>query len=403
MVGLNTTRWRKMRIVLDFSAVRTPGTLTYAAGFLQAVARIADGHRILALVSDSLWRLRSSMSLAPLVVRQVPWSRSGSVRLVWELFGLPWLLRREITDVLFAPFGVSAPWTSCPVVLAVRDPGPHLGEQDGGPWRERVLNRVRRKVTELAARSASFVVFPSVTAAEEVGASIGVQQGKRRVIYHGTDHHRWHSPTDTEPIVRGLQIEPRHYVLYVSSLYRKKHPETLIEAFWSWCKQSGRRDFRLVIAGNAPDRSFAKYLDRLMLDLAVRRQVLMLGTLSRDLLAALYQNAAVFVMPSSLETFGQPYVEAMACGVPLICADTRVAREICADCAAYFPVGDASRLAEHLARVIEGPSGEFEQKVARGRERAAQFSWDREARETFALLEEAVGEPRSAKAGGGLR
>jgi glycosyltransferase involved in cell wall biosynthesis len=58
----------------------------------------------------------------------------------------------------------------------------------------------------------------------------------------------------------------------------------------------------------------------------------------------LYQHALAFVLPTTVETFGHPYAEAMASGSPLIAADTEIAREICGNAATFFPAGDVEGL-----------------------------------------------------------
>ena len=114
-----------------------------------------------------------------------------------------------------------------------------------------------------------------------------------------------------------------------------------------------------------------------------------LGEVPRCILPALYRHATAFVLPSMMESFGNPFVEAMCSGAPVIAADTEFARELCGDAATYFPVGDAAALAARLEEVAEQPVLRA-RMISEGYRRGSTFSWEREAQETLALLDAAV-------------
>ena len=92
----------------------------------------------------------------------------------------------------------------------------------------------------------------------------------------------------------------------------------------------------------------------------------------------LYHAADIFVFPSFLESFGHPLVETMACGLPVVAADTAVNREICGDAAEYFQVFSADSLAETLERLISVPQWRHVYSE-RSIERARRFTWEAHA------------------------
>ncbi|MDC0033962.1 glycosyltransferase, partial [Alphaproteobacteria bacterium] len=69
-----------------------------------------------------------------------------------------------------------------------------------------------------------------------------------------------------------------------------------------------------------------------------------------------YGSNDIFVFPSVSETFGFPLVEAMACGLPIIAADTLTNREICGQAALYFPPSDATALAGSIKELRTRPA-----------------------------------------------
>lgn len=100
--------------------------------------------------------------------------------------------------------------------------------------------------------------------------------------------------------------------------------------------------------------------------------------------AALLDRATALVSASRNEGFGIPLVESMARGTPVVVSDIPIFREVGADAARYFPVGDAAALAQEVL-ALEEP-GEWARRSAAGRVRAAAYSWDAAAAELLEVL-----------------
>jgi glycosyltransferase involved in cell wall biosynthesis len=112
-----------------------------------------------------------------------------------------------------------------------------------------------------------------------------------------------------------------------------------------------------------------------------------LGRVADEELARLYRGARCLVYPSLYEGFGIPVLEAMACGTPVVTSTGGATEEVAGSAAVlvdpHDPVVIASGIEEAAARRDE--------LRTRGLERAAQFTWERVAAETWAVYEEAVG------------
>jgi glycosyltransferase involved in cell wall biosynthesis len=94
-----------------------------------------------------------------------------------------------------------------------------------------------------------------------------------------------------------------------------------------------------------------------------------------------YSNAKGLLYPSRYEGFGLPLVEAMASGTPIIASDTPINREIAAEAATYFTVGNKSLLVEQIRLLTDKPEG-FQSKIVKGLSRAKNFSWHNCAQRT---------------------
>ena len=112
-----------------------------------------------------------------------------------------------------------------------------------------------------------------------------------------------------------------------------------------------------------------------------------LGRVSDEELARLYRGARCLVYPSLYEGFGIPVLEAMACGTPVVTSARGATEEVAGGAAVLVDPHDPAA----IANGIEEAAARRDELRARGFERAAQFTWERVAAETWAVYEEALG------------
>jgi alpha-1,6-mannosyltransferase len=141
---------------------------------------------------------------------------------------------------------------------------------------------------------------------------------------------------------------------------------------------SGRRDYRLVIAGSGP------LADKLAEDCAriVPARTTFLWQLDRNALADLLANADVFIHPNPREPFGIAPLEAMASGLPLVAPTTGGVTTYASDETAWLAPADAERFAVCVQQIFAHP-----QVSARRTERALavarEYRWERIAGQFF--------------------
>ena len=102
-------------------------------------------------------------------------------------------------------------------------------------------------------------------------------------------------------------------------------------------------------------------------------------------LPALLSGALAFVFPSLYEGFGMPLLEAMACGTPVLASSTSALPEIAGDAALLIDPEDTAAIAAGMERLASDAGLRADLRV-RGLARAAQFTWERCAQETLAVL-----------------
>jgi glycosyltransferase involved in cell wall biosynthesis len=102
----------------------------------------------------------------------------------------------------------------------------------------------------------------------------------------------------------------------------------------------------------------------------------------------------LFAYPSAYEGFGLPVLEAMACGVPTIASSASALIEIAGNACVTVVPGSEEDLQDAIVRLLDD-EGLRRRLRAAGLSRAAEFSWERTARETVAVYEQAAGAART--------
>ena len=133
----------------------------------------------------------------------------------------------------------------------------------------------------------------------------------------------------------------------VGNLVKSKRFDLTLRAFSK--SFQGDTRVRLKIVGDGIERSSLK---EMALDLGIDGQVVFTGRLSRAEVLKQLQESDAFVLPSDFETFGVAYIEALACGLPVIGTHNGGADEIINDgCGYLVDTGDDTQLAEAMLRL----------------------------------------------------
>lgn len=188
---------------------------------------------------------------------------------------------------------------------------------------------------------------------------------------------------------------PEKYILYVGSREPRKNTPLLIRAF-DILTRTRPGTPPLVMAGlggrgTRDDEGAAGQLRR-------AGQLIMPGYVDAADMPALYRGAELLVLPSRMEGFGFPVLEAMACEAPVLCSNTARVLEYLGRSAAAVcdPEDNAGTLALHMAAVLDD-AGMRQRMRAEGRTAAARFTWELCARRTLEVCEDAARRARDEK------
>jgi glycosyltransferase involved in cell wall biosynthesis len=273
-------------------------------------------------------------------------------------------------DVLFAP-GYTAPLRPrIPVVATIHDVS-FAAHPEWFSWREGLRRRV---LTRATARRAAKVITVSEFSKREIVRHLGVAPAAVEVIYSGVT--AWTGASGAEAERRAARV------LYVGSLFNRRHIPELIAAFARVARR--HPDARLDIVGDNRTRPHVD-LDALIAASGAGDRIQARAYVGEDELARLYTRASVFVFLSDYEGFALTPLEALGAGVPVVLLDTDVAREIYGPAALYVERPDPDRVADALLRLL-CDGDERDRLLAAGRAQLARYSWQHCGRRTLQVL-----------------
>ena len=175
-------------------------------------------------------------------------------------------------------------------------------------------------------------------------------------------------------------------LLAVSDIYVQKNYHSLIRAFATLYERDP--ELTLKIAGREIDSYYAGTVKKLAESLHVADAVQFLGHLDFNSLGELYQQCDVFVFPSTIETFGNPLLEAMSVGVPIACSNSAAMPEVIGDAGLKFDPYNVQDIANQIEKLLNNPDLR-EELGKRAAQRAELFSLAKTAEATASVIRNA--------------
>ena len=175
---------------------------------------------------------------------------------------------------------------------------------------------------------------------------------------------------------------PQRFFLYVGTIEPRKNLAALLDAYAAL--RAEHPDIGLVIAGGK-GWLYKSFFERLRAS-GLEPHVILTGYVPDEDLPDLLKCAEAFVFPSAFEGFGLPPLEAMACGVPVLCSNASSLPEVVGEAGLLLPPNDARAWAEALSRVLADAQLRADLRT-RGLARARLFTWENAARRTLAVYE----------------
>jgi glycosyltransferase involved in cell wall biosynthesis len=371
-------------IVMDARRIRDFGIGTYIRSLVHALGAIdlTSRYTLVSSANDA----RTLTGLPP-NFRIAVYNRTDSDALDHLLF--PVFLRSLLPNLVHIPLNRVPYLMPQPYVVTVHDMSSLLFEFQGSETKM----RFRRYLFHRGLERASRVIAVSEATRRDLHNLLGIPLEHVRRVYNAPDPaFLEHNGSDQEKqrMLERYQIN-YPFLLYAGNIRLHKNVPRLVEAFAVVRDQLSAhpiyKDLRLIIIGD----TISQYpsVRQAVIKSRAEAVVRFLGFVPFDTLRCFYEAAAAFVFVSRYEGFGLPPLEAMACGTPVVTSNVSSLPEVVGDAAVQVNPENVFEIARGIKEVLLDEL--LRAKLSRcGREHARRFSWERTAREVFAIYQEAM-------------
>ena len=308
---------------------------------------------------------------------------------LWMLSAFPRALKADKIDVAHTQYNIPLLGAPCPIVTTVHDISFKIHPDLFLPKDRWILqNLVPRSMQKAAA-----VVAVSESTRRDILRSYKTLPKEKVFVVLEAAGKQFTVPKAGQETARAtannaLGLDNKPYLLAVGVLQPRKNLEVLLDAFALLKLGPNPPPHRLIIAGK---RGWLDETEKQLaaLPVEVTREIVLAGYIADADLPALYGGADALCYPSRYEGFGLPPLEAMACGCPVLCSRSSSLPEVVGDAGILLPFADSSAWAHALEKLLASPAV-LARWRERGPQRAAEFSWEKAARETLAVYEECL-------------
>jgi glycosyltransferase involved in cell wall biosynthesis len=195
-------------------------------------------------------------------------------------------------------------------------------------------------------------------------------------------------------LLRSKGIEKnRQYLTYVGGFGPHKNLNALVSAFHAFTQRPEGRTALMVMVGENKREAFHTQFDliaRQVTALGIADKVLFTGYLPDEDLVILLNLSTALVLPSLMEGFGLPAIEAVACGCPVIATSESPLPELLGEGCEYFDPSQPQELENAITSLFASEKIRNQRREF-GLKAVQRLSWDEAARQMMAVLQSVMG------------
>ena len=389
--GASPVRYVK-RIAIDLVPIRVgeggtgSGIWTYARELLCAMdAVVPTGLEVWVLANE---KQVPYLELEHIKLRVFPEHPKHILkRLLWVHVQLPIWCRKNGVDVLHK-VATETPWfCSAKRVTTIHDFYYEYLMENHKARSLRLYERLEHAyfmfISRICFAKSQQLIAVSAATCEEAVRRRPTCEGRITTIQHGA------------PVIGSGSLNRKNgesfVILCVAKFMEHKKQHLLIEAF-EWMLQTHeelREKVTLNLRGFHNDGDYFHRIRKMIKESSACNQIILVPYNSAETAMDIYGDADLVVLLSSYEGFGLPVLEAQAMGIPVLCSDLDVLKEVGGEGAVYVDRSDVKEVADILFKFISDP--EFYERVSGGGERNTnRFSWEKSARETLEVYRSVV-------------
>lgn len=361
-----------IRLGVDGRELRCALRTGIGRSLTQTVRAVAQAGWECVVYGNCVTRLPMTLPGVVLEILGAPWTQW------WDQVSLPRRLAEDQVSVFLSPYYKGPLFSPCPTVITIHDllfiryPGCRR------PWFDKRMTLMAK----LYASRATAIITDSEYSKRAILSLLHVPAEKVRVIPIAPDPvFRPIASTDAALLKYGL-VNP--YLLYVGNFKPHKNLHRLLHSYAA-LERGLRAGVPLVLAGM--DEEHRPPLLRLAGTLGIADQVKFPGMIDDHDLPALYSGAAALVLPSLVEGFGLPALEAMCCGTPVVASNRAAIPEVVGEAGILFDPEDVPSMARAMTQVLT--DAQLRERLRQqGLARAAEFTPERTTDQILSLLKD---------------
>lgn len=377
---------RSLRVCILAHSCRVAGGLSVGRNLTAALGRVAPQHDYMVTIPAGLGYeeiCSHILRCEPIVYEH----RGGLIgRWFYETFTLPRIVRAFGPDVVLSLDSRGLTNPPCPQTVFCDDPhlyypARHYARETR---RSRLLNLYKRRSFRRQLRNTQVLLCPTPVAEARLRQTyryrgmVALSPNALSTVFLAGDAQA-KMPQALRPYA------DRTKLFYLTRFYAHKNLEALVELFGRYGPEL---EGTIAVLTVSPDQhpNASKFLK------SIRRRgladrIINVGPLSQAEAAGYLRHCQALLMPTLLESFGLPYLEAMHFGLPILTSDLDFAHHICGDAALYFDPWDIRSIKDTILRLKKTP-GLVDELVERGKRRLRDHfpSWDEVATNLAGLL-----------------
>jgi glycosyltransferase involved in cell wall biosynthesis len=385
LIGVDATCWTQRR-----------GYGRHLRGLIAAAAELAPRHRFLLFSDDAgqtAFPFPEASEVVAVSTRRQTLQAAGADGA--RSLGDMWLLGRAISaarlDVLLFPtiYSWVPTWTAAPKLLMIHDViaerlPRYIFPTAGGRLRWRLKSM-------LGLAQADLVLTVSEYSRRELVAQFGLAATAIAVVGEAPDpifEPRLGAELPRKLLDLGLRRDSR-LIAYVGGFGPHKNLSRLLDAFAKVAAAPRFADVALVLSGDhSGDAFYSEYaaLRRRVEELKLGSRAVFTGFLPDEELVAVLNCSAFLALPSLMEGYGLPAVEAAACGLPVLVTQNSPIPELLGEGAVAVDPDRTDDIHQEMVRLLE--DGELRGRMGAAALRAAEkLTWERAAQELLDVIE----------------
>lgn len=266
------------------------------------------------------------------------------------------------------------PPAKCPKVTTIHDltvyKYPETFSARGG---HDIVANIKRKL-EWVRKESDKIIAVSQATKRDIVEVLGIPEERIAVIYEAAPTYFQKVSSDEINQTKKKFGLKGNYLLSVSTLEPRKNLKRIIEAFE--ILRQKEKDLWLVLVGKT---GWGQEIPR-------NPRTVITGYVTNTELSALYSGALALAYPSLYEGFGQPILEAMTCGCPVVTSDISSMPEVAGEAAVLVNPLSVESITEGIKQALANRK----ELVRKGFQQVKKFSWEKSARETMTVYQSLV-------------